>query len=338
MSYPIQEIKEALATPKFVMIVSHRNPDGDAIGSAMAMYHLLNAQGHTARVVFPSEYPVVFEWIKDVDKAVIYDLDQEQVKTYVDMADVVLALDFNSLDRIDKVGKLIHEQEKSIIMVDHHIDPEPMADIMLSDPSASSTCEIVYKLIDQAGWKSQITLPIAECIYTGLITDTGSFRHATNPDVYTIAGALKNLGLDDYAIHDRIFDNMSEKQLRLLGHCLANRMELIPEYKTGIISLTKQDYFKFSIQRGDTEGIVNYLLKIRGIRVAAFITEQPKLVKLSLRSKGNISVQKMASEQFNGGGHFNASGGYMFKPLHVVVNHFKKILPNYINTNDETSN
>jgi len=335
MDYPIEEIFAALKTPKYVTIVSHRNPDGDAIGSSLAMYHMLNNFGHTVRVVLPSEYPAVFEWMKDVTDICIYDLKQKEAEEYIKMADVIIALDFNSLDRIDKMGKLIHEEQKSIIMIDHHIDPEPIADVMMSDPTASSTCELVYKLFEQANWSKHLTVDIGECIYTGLITDTGSFRHATNPDVYRIAGELKALGIDDYTIQNKIFDNMSEKQLRLLGHCLVNRMEVLPDYKTGIIALTKDDYTTFNIQRGDTEGVVNYVLKIPGIRVAALITEQPKLVKLSLRSKGDISVQRIASENFNGGGHFNASGGHSYKPLNHVIDKFKKVLPNHINNYNE---
>ena len=335
MDYPIQDIVEALKVPSYVTIVSHRNPDGDAIGSSMALYHMLNSFGHTVRVVMPSEYPAVFEWIPDVHKVVIYDIEPERARECLEMAQIVFALDFNSLDRIDKMGLIIHELDKRVIMIDHHIDPEPIGEIMMSDTEASSTVELIYKLFEQAGWMKRFTLDMAECIYAGLITDTGSFRHATNPDVYRIAGELKKMGLDDFSVQERVFDNMTEKQLRLLGHCLANRMEIIPEHSTGIIALTKQDYLNFNIQRGDTEGIVNYLLKIPGIKVAAFITEQPKLVKLSLRSKGMISVQQIASENFKGGGHFNASGGYSYKSLASVVSTFKNILPKYIIKHDE---
>ncbi len=330
MKETIQEIVQALHLPTYVTIVSHRNPDGDAIGSALALYHMLNTFGHTVRVVFPSEYPLVFEYLPEISKTIIYDNDVERAKEVVQMAEFVMALDFNSFDRIDKLGKFIVEEQKRVIMIDHHIDPEPIGEIMMSDTAASSTCELVYKLFEGAGWLDRLTVDMGSCIYTGLITDTGSFRHATNPDVYRIAGELKSLGIDDYSIQDHVFDNMTEKQVRLLGHCLANRMEILHEHQTGIIALTKQDYLNFNIQRGDTEGIVNYLLKIPGINVAAFITEQPKLVKLSLRSKGDISVQRMASENFNGGGHFNASGGHMFKPLDMVIKKFKKILPNYL--------
>ena len=335
MDKTIQEIVDALERPSYVTIVSHRNPDGDAIGSTLALFLMLKTFGHTVRMIFPSEYPRVFEWMSGIKESIIYDIDPEQSAEYVRMAEWIIALDFNSFDRIDKLGKLIVEQSKQVIMIDHHIDPEPIGEIMLSDTNASSTAELIYRLFDQAGWKDRMTIEMAECIYTGLITDTGSFRHATNPEVYRIAGELKALGIDDYTIQDRVFDNLTEKQVRLLGHCLANRMEILPELNTGIIALTKQDYLNFAIQRGDTEGIVNYLLKIPGIRVAAFITEQPKLVKLSLRSKGDISVQRMASEHFNGGGHFNASGGHMFRPLDFVLKKFKEILPHYIKNKDE---
>ena len=335
MDKTIQEITTALDRPAYVTIVSHRNPDGDAIGSSLALSLMLQTFGHTVRTVFPSEYPRVFEWMAGVKDVVIHDIDPERGSECVERADWIMALDFNSFDRIDKLGKLIVEQDKRVIMIDHHIDPEPIGEIMFSDTEASSTAELIYRLFEEAGWKKRMTMDMADCIYTGLITDTGSFRHATNPTVYRIAGELKAMGIDDFNIQDQVFDNLTEKQVRLLGHCLANRMEVLPELKTGIIALTKKDYLDFNIQRGDTEGIVNYLLKIPGISVAAFITEQPKLVKLSLRSKGDISVQRMASEHFNGGGHFNASGGYMFKPLDFVLKRFKDILPQYINNTDE---
>ena len=234
------------------------------------------------------------------------------------------------LDRIDKVGALISELDVPIVMIDHHIDPEPFYDWGISEPSASSTAELVYRFIEEAGYAHRMNQDIANCLYTGLITDTGSFKHATTVQAYRVASELKAIGIEDQWIQNRIFDTMSEKQIRLLGHCLANRMEVLADLSTGIIHLTREDYQTFDILRGDTEGIVNYILKMPGIRVAAFITEQPKIVKMSLRSKGDISVQKIASEHFNGGGHFNAAGGHSYQPLSTVIRHFKKILPNYI--------
>ena len=193
-------------------------------------------------------------------------------------------------------------------MIDHHLDPEPFADFVLSDTGASSTAELVYEFIDSLGGAQDINIPIGEALFTGLITDTGSFKYNTRSQTYRVAAALKDRGVDDYYLSDKIFNSMKEKHLRLLGHCLANRMKIIQEYGAAYIYLNRKDYIDFDIQRGDTEGIVNYMLKMDNIVMAGLISEQPTIVKLSLRSKGDISVQEICRQHFNGGGHKNASG------------------------------
>jgi phosphoesterase RecJ-like protein len=215
------------------------------------------------------------------------------------------------------------------VLIDHHLDPEPFANYIISDTASSSTCELIYQFICDLGDKSKINIPIAECIYTGIMTDTGSFKYATNVRLFQQMAELKALGLEDYRIQDLIFNSAIEKQLRLLGHCLANRMEVLPEFQTAIINLFKQDYVDFEIRRGDTEGIVNQLLLMRDIKMAAFITEQPNIVKFSIRSKGDLNVQEICQKYFNGGGHKNASGGYMHTNIHAAIRKFKEVLPLY---------
>jgi phosphoesterase RecJ-like protein len=215
------------------------------------------------------------------------------------------------------------------ILIDHHLYPDPIADYMFSDPSASSTCEMVYRFITGMGDGRMINPSVGKCIYTGLITDTGSFRYATNPAVFRIAADLIERGMDDTAVQDMIFNSQKEKNLRLLGHCLANRMEYIPEYRTAMIWLSKKDYEVYNIQRGDTEGIVNYLLTIRDVRLAAFIHNQPTVVKLSLRSKGDLDVQEICKKHFNGGGHKNAAGAFTHDSLKATIDKFKNLLPEY---------
>lgn len=326
----IAEIKEILSSPKDVAIISHRNPDGDAIGSSLGLKLLLEKSGHVVKVIFPSDYPSTFYYLKAIDSSIVFDQDHDLARTVLKEANVIFCLDFNSLDRIDKLGTVVDESKAHKVLIDHHMDPEPFADFMISEPSASSTCELVFNFIQDLGKDKEIDIQIGECLYTGIITDTGAFRYNTNPRVFEIAAALKNKGVDDYELNNLIFNTMTEKQLRLLGHCLANRFELIPEYQSGIIYLTKEDYKTFEIKRGDTEGIVNYILMIKGINVAAFITEQPTIVKVSLRSKGDISVQEIARNHFKGGGHKNASGGAAYAKLEDVVDRFKKVLPDYI--------
>ena len=325
----IKELKALLGYPKDIVITTHRNPDGDAIGSSLGVYHFLNKLGHTVHIVSPSEYPDVFGWMEDIERIIIYDIEPERSQEVIERADIIFCLDFNALDRIDKVGELIEKARGDRVMVDHHLYPEPFAEFVLSDTTASSTCELVFDLITGLGWKEHMDHLIGECLFTGILTDTGSFKYSTSAKLYRIVAELIEFGVDDYKLQDLIFNSMKEKHLRLLGHCLNNRMEILEEYNTGIITLTKEDYANFDIQRGDTEGIVNYLLKVKNVKVAAFITEQPTIVKISLRSKGDFSVQEIAKRHFKGGGHKNASGGYSFQTLSATVRRFKKVLPQY---------
>ncbi|GJM32526.1 MAG: exopolyphosphatase [Saprospiraceae bacterium] len=326
----IKELKTLLNIPKDIVIVTHRNPDGDAIGSSLALLHFLRYNGHQVKIIAPSEYPDFLLWMPAAEEVIIYDNDPELSKKYIDQCEMAFCLDFNALDRIDKVGELISDRKNiKIVMIDHHLYPDPFCDFMLSDVTASSTCELIYDFIKMLGAEADLNKKIGECIFTGILTDTGSFKYSTSAKLYRIVADLIELGVDDYLLQDLIFNSLEEKQLRLLGHCLNNRMEILPEFKTGIITLTKEDYGTFDIQRGDTEGIVNFLLKMKKVKLAAFITEQPTIVKLSLRSKGDFDVQEIARKNFKGGGHKNAAGGSSFQTLNGTVRRFKALLPSY---------
>jgi len=325
----IQEIKALLSNPQNAVIITHRNPDGDAIGSSLGLKHFLETYNHNVKLILPSEYPPVFGFLNNVNDSVVFDIAPEVCADAIKNASLIFCLDFNSLDRIDKMAHLISDATAKKCLIDHHLDPEPFADFIFSDPTASSTAELVYQFITDLNEEKRVTVDVGEALFVGLITDTGSFKYSTNPRTYNTAAKLKEVGVDDYYIQDRIFNSMQKKQLELLGHCLANRMEILPEFQAGIIHLTKQDYKDFNISRGDTEGIVNHILMIEGIKIAAFITEQPTIVKLSLRSKGDISVQEIARNHFNGGGHKNASGGSAYAKLSDVIDRFKRVLPKY---------
>lgn len=326
----IGQLKSLLSIPKDIVITSHRNPDGDAIGSSLALYLYLNKLGHTVRVIFPSEYPDFVAWLPDANEITIYDIEPERSEDLAKRADIIFCLDYNSLDRIDKLGEVIAALKKTtLVMIDHHLYPDIDAEFQISEPSASSTSELIYDFIEQLGDLQLMDTDIAECIFTGILTDTGSFKYSTSPKLFRIVANLLELGVDDVKLQDLIFNSQQEKHLRLLGHCLKNRMEILPEFKTGIIWLTRNDYEHFDIQRGDTEGIVNFLLKLKAVKIAAFITEQPTIVKLSLRSKGDISVQEIAKKHFKGGGHKNASGGSSYGSLRSTINKLKSILPQY---------
>ena len=218
----IEAVKKSLAQPKYVTILSHRNPDGDAVGSSLAMMHMLKKFGHTARVVLPSEYPMSYGWMPGIKEIAIYDLDTDLALAYIDASEVIFALDFNSLDRIDKVGMdvLAKKDEPDIFLIDHHIDPEPFADEMFSKTEASSTCEMVMTFFEEMGWADKIDNDIATSLYTGIVTDTGSFKYNTNPTVFRQVSDLKKKGLQDEVIQDLIFNSLTTKQLKLLGYCL----------------------------------------------------------------------------------------------------------------------
>jgi phosphoesterase RecJ-like protein len=325
----LQELKSFLSQPRDIIITTHRNPDGDAIGSSLGLYHYLEDRGHSVKIISPSEYPDFLAWMPDVDKIMVYDIEPEESEKAIQKAEIVFCLDFNALDRIDKVGEIIDKHNCLKVMIDHHLYPENFVDYIISDTTASSTCEMVFDFIVDLGHKHFMTHKIGDCLFTGILTDTGSFKYSTSAKLFRIVADLLELGVDDYMLQDLIFNSMKEKQLKLLGHCLYNRMEILPEYGTGIIYLTKEDYSTYDIKRGDTEGIVNYLLKISGIRMAAFIMEQPTIVKISLRSKGDFSVQEIAKRHFKGGGHKNASGGASFQGLNATLKKFKELLPRY---------
>ncbi|TNE50242.1 MAG: bifunctional oligoribonuclease/PAP phosphatase NrnA [Bacteroidetes bacterium] len=323
------ELRQLLHIPQNIAVFSHRNPDGDAIGSALAMQHYLEQYGHTVHVLFPSEYPEEFGFLPGAEDILIWDIHTEECKQVLAKKNVFIFLDFNAYSRIDKLGDYVKNMPGKRILIDHHLYPEPISDFEFSDPAASSTCELVYGFITGLGDGQKINPTVGKCIYTGIVTDTGSFRHATNSNVFRITADLVERGVDDTGIQDKIFNSQKEKHLRLLGHCLANRMEYLPEYRTAFIWLTRKDYEEFDIQRGDTEGIVNYLLTMRDVKLAAFIHNQPTIVKLSLRSKGDFDVQEICHSHFNGGGHKNAAGAYSHDSLKATIQKFKDLLPQY---------
>ncbi len=324
------ELKNKLLVPQEIVILSHRNPDGDAVGSSLALALLLQKMMHNVKIVLPSEYPKMLGYLPSLSLIHIFDLKMDECRAIVDKANMIFLLDFNALDRIDKLGPNVQFSKATKVMIDHHIDPEPVADFVLSDTESSSTCELVYQFINDLDFGHLINEDIGTCIFTGLITDTGSFKFSTRPYTYEVAAQLKKIGVDDYKLQNFIFNSLTLKQLRLLGHCLANRLEVLEDHGAAYIYLTKEDYSNFNIVRGDTEGIVNYMLMVFNIKLAALITQQQNMIKISLRSKGSVNVQSMASTHFNGGGHKNASGGSAYAKLEDIINRYKKVLPEYV--------
>lgn len=328
----MEPLYQLIRQPARVVIVTHKNPDGDALGSTLALATVLRKLLHQVTVVLPNDYPPIFGFLPGIDDVIIGEMNPEKAMAEFEKAEIIFCLDFNALDRIDRFGLDVLASRAVKILIDHHIDPEPFADHQISNSEASSTAELIYDFLQDLSLDGYIDIPAAESLYTGILMDTGSFRYATNPHVFEVAAALKRKGMDDYMLQIRLFNSMTEKQLRLLGHCLANRMELLSEYQAGIIWLDKDDYKQWAIGRGDTEGIVNYILMVRNMKLAVFITEQQNITKLSFRSKGNINVQEICATYFNGGGHRNASGGQMKGSITETLAKVKEIIPQTMNS------
>lgn len=324
---PIQDILPLLQTPQNIFITTHYKPDGDAIGSMLALYHYLTKKGHHVTPVTPGELPEFLMWMPGVRHLLNYESEPTAVKKALEKADYVFCLDFNTYSRTKHLTELLEASPKTKVLIDHHLMPAPVWDYGISRPEKGSTCEMVYDFINMAGDNELIDIAIAECIYTGALTDTGSFRFPiTTADTHAMVANLMRHGLQHSRVHDLVYDSWSVKRMQFLGYVLLEKMEIIPQYKAGIIALTRKDIKLFDIGSGDTEGLVNYPLSIAGIRFSTLITEHADEVKLSFRSKGDFDVSSFAREHFNGGGHFNASGGRTTQTFTDTVTLFKKIL------------
>lgn len=324
---PIEDALALLQTPKNIFITTHHKPDGDAIGSMLALYHYLTKKGHHVTAVSPNELPEFLLWMPGVNQLLNFEESPEAANKALKEADFIFGLDFNHFSRTKLIEQPLADATQPKILIDHHLQPADTWDYGMSLPHKSSTCEMVYDLINIAGDNNLIDKDIAPCIYTGALTDTGSFRFSvTTGDTHRMIGDLMDKGLKHDEIHGHIYDSWSIRRMQFLGYVLLEKMEILPEYKTGIISLSKKDIKLFGITNGDTEGLVNYPLSIAGIRFAVLITERGDEVRLSLRSKGDFDVSSFARNHFNGGGHFNASGGRSSESFTDTVTVFKQIL------------
>ncbi|MEM6516145.1 MAG: bifunctional oligoribonuclease/PAP phosphatase NrnA [Bacteroidota bacterium] len=327
----IEAIKSLLETPKKIVIVPHKNPDGDAIGSTLALDSYLGQIGHDSVVIAPNDYPDFLKWMPNENSVLKYEHQKSQSDSLIKEAQLLFTLDFNSLGRIGDMENSVKNSEAIKIMIDHHQQPEDYAVYTYSDVSMSSTCEMVYNFIAMLDDKDKINSEIASCLYTGIMTDTGSFRFSsTTSKTHKIIGDLIERGADNTQIHNNIYDTNSYNRLQLLGRALSN-LKVIPEYNTAYISLSQQDLNTFNFKKGDTEGFVNYGLSLEGIIFAAIFIEshQDNIIKISLRSKGDFSVNELSRKHFEGGGHTNAAGGRSDLNLQDTIEKFINILPQY---------
>jgi phosphoesterase RecJ-like protein len=326
----MDDIKKILADSQSIVITTHKSPDGDAIGSSLALFHYLKKNNKEVVVIVPDAFPDFLNWMIKSDEIVYYDSQLDIADKYIAKADLIFSLDYNALNRIGNLGEVIGESSAKKIVIDHHQDPQEFADHYFVDVECCSTAQLVYEFIDELNDLEKLDKVIGECIYCGIMTDTGSFRYpSTTSKTHQIIAHLIDLGVDGSKIHQEVYDTYSEDRLRLLGYALTEKMIVISELNTAYISLSQEELNKFNFKKGDTEGLVNYPLSINGIKMAVLLTEKEGGVNFSFRSKGDFYVNKIANQYFNGGGHIYAAGGRLDTTLEEAIKQLEKVIVEY---------
>ena len=324
----ITTAKELLAGTKKIAIIPHRSPDGDAMGSTLALYHFLLKLNHQPVVISPNDFPNFLAWMPGSENVLVYENDRANCSQILKDAELVFTLDFNALHRTGEMEHVLNKLTAPFIMIDHHQKPDTFATVTYSDTSFGSTCEMIYNFICYLDQTELIDKTIGTCIYTGIMTDSGSFRFpSTTSKTHRVVANLIDLGVRNSDIHNDVFDANSYSRLQLLGRALQN-MKLLPNHKTSYITLSQKELDEFHYEKGDTEGIVNYGLTIKGIHFAAIFIEHrdENIIKISFRSQGSFDVNQFAREHFQGGGHINAAGGKSYDTLENTINKFEKII------------
>lgn len=327
----LNKLKALLHTPKNIVIVPHKNPDGDAMGSTLGLCRYLLKIGHNATVVAPNDYPNFLKWLPGESDVLKYDMQNEQSVKKINDADLIFTLDFNSLSRVGDMTAALQTAEADFVMIDHHQQPDDYALVTYSDVTICATSQMVYHTLEKLEALEHIDKEIATCLYTGIMTDTGSFRfRSTTATTHRVIASLIEKGANNAYIHQEVYDANSFKRMQLLGTAL-NNLHVIPQYRTAYITLSQAELDQHNYQKGDTEGFVNYGLSLENVVFAVIFieNEQEGIIKISLRSKGSFSVNDVAREHFEGGGHINASGGKSNRSLKETVDYFISILPQY---------
>lgn len=327
----IQKAKHILSHSERVTLISHMGPDGDAMGSSLAMADFLTGHGKTVKVMFPDQFPEFLAWLPGAKDALVYEIEPEKCEEFLRKSDTVFLIDFNQPSRMGGLSEIVTKLNAKKVLFDHHPDPEDFANVTISYPQIASSSEIVFRYICRSGCFDEMSKSCAECVYTGMMTDTGAFTFNSNDEeMYFIISQLINKGIDKDEIYDKVYNTYSADRMRLMGFALDQRMTIYEEYGTAVIALSKDDLDSFNYKVGDTEGFVNLPLSIKGIVFSVFLRENAGDVKLSFRSKGDFPVNKVASDLFGGGGHMNAAGGEFPGKLKEAVELLVDSLPKYI--------
>lgn len=328
----IAELKPLLLAnnkPKIV-ITTHHKPDADALGSSLGLYHFLLQLNITAQVITPTDYGDFLMWMPGEPTVINYEEETELATQMVADADFIFCLDFNALKRINTLGDLVEKSKAKKVMIDHHLQPENFDDYRLWTSKASSTCELIYWFIQTLQFEHLINKDIASCLYAGIMTDTASFKHSsTTPNTHRVAAELLEKGAESNIIFEKIYDNYSENRTRFIGYCLSEKLQILPEFKTALICVTASELEKYNIIVGDSEGLVNYGLSIKGIMFSVLVIDRTVARKMSFRAKGKFPANEFARKHFNGGGHFSAAGGESKDTIENVEIKVKECIKEY---------
>ncbi|MFN4972745.1 MAG: DHH family phosphoesterase [Bacteroidota bacterium] len=312
------------------MITTHHKPDADALGSSLGLYHFLQKIEIDAAVISPTDYGDFLKWLPGEDNVINFEEQTDRATQLVHEADWVFCLDFNSLKRINEMGKLVEHSAAKKVLIDHHLEPETFADYGLHTAKASSTCELVFMFIEQFDGVELMDKTIASCLYAGMMTDTASFKHSsTYPSTHRVAAVLLEKGAEPNKIYEAVYDNFTADRTRFIGYCISQKLQILEEYHTALICVTADELKKFNSTTGDTEGLVNWGLTIKGIKLSTLIVDRTVLRKMSFRAKGDFPANEFARKYFNGGGHFSAAGGESTDSLETTEEKFKTALKDY---------
>ncbi len=326
----ITKVKKAIDGVDKILIVAHVGPDGDAMGSTLALWHYLMTIEKEPVVIVPTAFPTFFNWMPGAEQVLIYEDSKEKADELFGEAELIFTLDFNTPSRMAKMADAVLASPADKILVDHHLHPADFAKVAVSYPQISSTSELIFRLICRMGDFSKINLACAECIYTGMMTDTGGFTYNSNSqEIYIIIAELIKLGVDKDDLYRKVFNTYSADRLRLMGFCLYEKMKIYPEYRAALITISSDELKQFGFVNGDAEGFVNIPLSVQGVDFSVFMREDTDKIKISLRSQGTFPANKVATDLFNGGGHLNAAGGESYLSLAETQQKFEDALPNY---------
>ena len=326
-----KKIVDLIKSSENIVITAHIGPDGDSIGSSIGLCQFIKKINRTAHICHPDPCPEFLNWAKEDLEIIDFENNEENVTDLFESADLVFCLDYNDANRLGKqMGLLLEQSNATKVMIDHHLNPNDFVDVVVSEPSVCSTSQLIYELIAASDNLNLLDAVVATPLYLGIMTDTGSFRYASVTDrTHTILADLIRVGVNHTLVHENTFDNNRIDRLKLRAHIIAERLEIIEQYNVAIISVTNKELDHYNFVKGDTEGLVNVALSIEGIKVAAFFNAKMDVVKISLRSKGNIAVNDILSEHFEGGGHMNAAGGISNLDLDLTIAKFKELVPKY---------